>query len=155
MFSVLDDICYTIHAQSGSGTDLRYIYIFLSSPFPSFPTSIESCTHQSPSLSHIYLKNLYQYVSLFSNRFLEKLTGGYSTHPHFRAFNGAFQIKHYAGDVTYEVEGFSDKNKDTLFSDLVEAIQCSNNQFLVCLYPVIISILPIYPSLPSIARLPI
>lgn len=29
----------------------------------------------------------------------------------------------------------SDKNKDTLFSDLVEALQCSSNQFLVALFP--------------------
>jgi len=90
MFAILDDICYTIHAQSGTGTDLRY---------------------------------------------LEKLSGNFSSHPHYRAFNGAFQIKHYAGDVTYEVDGFSDKNKDTLFSDLVETVQCSGNPFLVALFP--------------------
>jgi myosin-1 len=90
MFSLLDDICFTIHAQSGSSTDLK---------------------------------------------FLEKLTGNFGSHPHYRAFNGAFQVKHYAGDVTYEVEGFSDKNKDTLFSDLVETVQCSSNQFLVNLFP--------------------
>lgn len=44
-------------------------------------------------------------------------------------------MKHYAGDVTYEVEGFSDKNKDTLFNDLIETIQTSSNQFLVSLFP--------------------
>eukprot|EP01117_Protostelium_nocturnum_P004082 TRINITY_DN1536_c3_g1_i2.p1 TRINITY_DN1536_c3_g1~~TRINITY_DN1536_c3_g1_i2.p1 ORF type:complete len:1084 (-),score=304.60 TRINITY_DN1536_c3_g1_i2:217-3468(-) len=90
MFSLLDDICFTIHATGGSSTDLKY---------------------------------------------LDKLQGGFSSHPHFRSFTGAFQVKHYAGDVTYEVEGFSDKNKDTLFSDLVETVQCSENQFLVSLFP--------------------
>jgi len=90
IFSLLDDVCYTIHAQSGSGTDLRL---------------------------------------------LEKLSGLFNSHPHFSAFNGAFQIKHYAGNVTYDVEGFSDKNKDTLFSDLIEMVQCSSNPFLVSLFP--------------------
>lgn len=37
--------------------------------------------------------------------------------------------------VTYDVEGFSDKNKDTLFGDLVESMQCSSNPFLVGLFP--------------------
>jgi len=90
IFSLLDDICFTIHASGGASTDLK---------------------------------------------FLEKLTGSFSNHQHFRKFNGAFQVKHYAGDVTYEVEGFSDKNKDTLFSDLIETVQCSGNQFLVSLFP--------------------
>jgi myosin heavy subunit len=37
--------------------------------------------------------------------------------------------------VTYNVDGFTEKNKDTLFSDLVETLQCSSNQFLVSLFP--------------------
>jgi len=90
IFSLLDDICYTIHAQSGNTTD---------------------------------------------KKFLEKLSGLFGSHPHFRPFNNAFQVKHYAGDVTYEVDGFSDKNKDTLFNDLIETIQCSGNSFLVNLFP--------------------
>ena len=68
-------------------------------------------------------------------KFLEKCVGLFQAHPHFRPFNGAFQIKHYAGDVTYNVEGMSDKNKDTLFSDLIETMQTSANPFLVSLFP--------------------
>jgi len=31
-----------------------------------------------------------------------------------------FRLKHYAGDVTYSVKGFLDKNNDLLFRDLKE-----------------------------------
>lgn len=40
-----------------------------------------------------------------------------------------FTIKHYAGSVRYESEGFLTKNKDTLFDDLVLCIQGSGAPF--------------------------
>mmetsp|Transcript_21147 Transcript_21147/g.82083 ORF Transcript_21147/g.82083 Transcript_21147/m.82083 type:complete len:1100 (-) Transcript_21147:145-3444(-) len=89
IFSVLDDVCFTIHATS-KGTDVK---------------------------------------------FLGKAGGAFSSHLHFRPFDTAFSIKHYAGEVTYDVEGFCDKNKDTLFNDLIETMQCSTNDFLVKLFP--------------------
>jgi len=56
LFSLLDDICATIHAQGGSATD---------------------------------------------EKFLQKADGLFSGHQHWRAFTGAFAIKHYAGEVAY------------------------------------------------------
>jgi myosin-1 len=39
---------------------------------------------------------------------------------------GGFIIHHYAGSVTYNVEGFCDRNRDVLFPDLVELMQSSS-----------------------------
>lgn len=89
IFSLLDDVCYTIHAQS-TGTDLK---------------------------------------------FMEKMSGPFGSHLHWKGFTSAFQIKHYAGEVNYEAEGFCDKNKDTLFFDLIETMQCSSSQFIIDLFP--------------------
>uniref|UniRef100_A0A8C9FCY9 Myosin IG n=1 Tax=Pavo cristatus TaxID=9049 RepID=A0A8C9FCY9_PAVCR len=60
--------------------------------------------------------------------FLANMDARLGHHPHYSSrklcptdktmeFDRDFRIKHYAGDVTYSVEGFLDKNKDTLFQD--------------------------------------
>lgn len=60
----------------------------------------------------------------------------FGSHAHF-ANGGAneFVIKHYAGDVSYNVDGFVDKNKDLLFNDLIEVGAMSNNRFISSLFP--------------------
>lgn len=71
--------------------------------------------------------------------FLKKLENVVGKHPHFISHHTAtsklrktinrneFRLIHYAGDVTYNVEGFLDKNNDLLFRDLKKAMTESKN----------------------------
>ncbi|KAG0364687.1 Myosin type-2 heavy chain 1 [Gamsiella multidivaricata] len=47
-----------------------------------------------------------------------------------RFSNSAFTISHYAHDVTYECEGFLEKNRDTLPEELLNLLKNSDNEFL-------------------------
>jgi myosin-1 len=55
--------------------------------------------------------------------------------PNFENRQGQFIIKHYAGDVSYSVEGMTDKNKDQLLKDLLNLVGSSSNDFLHVLFP--------------------
>lgn len=55
--------------------------------------------------------------------------------PNFENRQGQFIIKHYAGDVSYSVEGMTDKNKDQLLKDLLNLVGSSSNDFLHALFP--------------------
>lgn len=90
LFSVLDDVCYTMHAIGNDSLDIKFV---------------------------------------------EKARGYFSGHLHFRTYDGGFEIKHYAGEVAYNAQGFCDRNKDSLSNDLIEAIQTSSNKLLVSLFP--------------------
>ncbi|OAA62766.1 Myosin head, motor domain protein [Niveomyces insectorum RCEF 264] len=48
---------------------------------------------------------------------------------------GNFIIKHYAGDVSYTVDGITDKNKDQLLKGLLNLFQVSQNAFVHTLFP--------------------
>lgn len=70
-------------------------------------------------------------------KFLDKLRQSISSHAHltFPSSNIEFTIRHYAGDVTYNVDGFLDKNKDSLYNDLIMLAQSSQNRFAASLFP--------------------
>lgn len=58
-----------------------------------------------------------------------------SSNPHFQPRQGQFIIKHYAGDVSYAVEGMTDKNKDQLLKDILNLVGASSNSFVHALFP--------------------
>ncbi|NXP07428.1 MYO1G protein, partial [Thinocorus orbignyianus] len=78
--------------------------------------------------------------------FLASMDTRLGHHPHYTSrklcptdktmeFNRDFRIKHYAGDVTYSVEGFLDKNKDTLFQDFKRLFYNSADPVLRAMWP--------------------
>ncbi|KAI8803169.1 P-loop containing nucleoside triphosphate hydrolase protein, partial [Cladochytrium replicatum] len=67
--------------------------------------------------------------------FVQKLDGAFSQHAHYVGKQSQFVIKHYAGDVTYDIDGFTEANKDTLFKDLVQLMQTTQKKFIHNLFP--------------------
>lgn len=57
------------------------------------------------------------------------------SNPHFSSRGSKFVIRHYAGDVTYDIKHITDKNKDQLLRDLLEMIQTSQDPFVHTLFP--------------------
>lgn len=52
-----------------------------------------------------------------------------------RTFHTMFGLVHYSGNVTYEIDGFLDKNKDNLIPDLVHMIEESTFNLARVLFP--------------------
>uniref|UniRef100_A0A3P8UKW5 Myosin IEb n=1 Tax=Cynoglossus semilaevis TaxID=244447 RepID=A0A3P8UKW5_CYNSE len=66
---------------------------------------------------------------------LQKLQGQIGSHEHFSSWNKGFVVHHYAGKVSYDVSGFCERNRDVLFSDIIELMQSSEFQFIQGLFP--------------------
>ncbi|XP_047418582.1 unconventional myosin-Ig isoform X2 [Sciurus carolinensis] len=91
----------------------------------------EACNTAGPITDHI---------------FLQTLDTHHRHHPHYSSrqlcptdktmeFGRDFRIKHYAGDVTYSVEGFIDKNRDSLFQDFKRLLYNSSDPTLRAMWP--------------------
>ncbi len=46
-----------------------------------------------------------------------------------------FRLKHFAGEVVYQVDGFIEKNKDTLFQDLKRLLYNSTDAVIRTMWP--------------------
>ncbi|XP_071343628.1 unconventional myosin-Va [Trachinotus anak] len=58
-------------------------------------------------------------------------------HPHFqkpRMSNSAFVILHFADTVQYECDGFLDKNRDTVFEELINILKASQSELVAELF---------------------
>jgi len=73
--------------------------------------------------------------------FVHKANSNHATNPYFvtstmtRHGENCFTIKHYAGDVIYNSEGFLMKNKDLLFAELYEVLTLSNSPKTAAMFP--------------------
>ncbi|KAL7753446.1 class II myosin [Sorochytrium milnesiophthora] len=70
-----------------------------------------------------------------ADRSLGQRLSSIASHPHFHNRGTAFTICHYAGDVSYEINGMTEKNKDAMNKDLLELIKLSENGYLQSLFP--------------------
>ncbi|KAI1119099.1 P-loop containing nucleoside triphosphate hydrolase protein [Nemania sp. NC0429] len=65
--------------------------------------------------------------------FMQSING--MSNAHLTPRQGNFIIKHYAGDVSYTVDGITDKNKDQLLKGVQNLFQQSSNRFVHTLFP--------------------
>lgn len=65
--------------------------------------------------------------------FVQKLYSSFDKQAHFskpRFGQSAFVVRHYAMEVTYETEGFIEKNRDTVPDQIIEMLNDTSNTFL-------------------------
>ncbi|CAF3782202.1 unnamed protein product [Adineta steineri] len=81
--------------------------------------------------------------------FLDSINKAFKSHKHYSSWalapgdkiwknttnNKLFLVRHYAGDVIYSVDGFLDKNRDTLFDDFKRLLYHSKNPILSSMWP--------------------
>eukprot|EP00179_Madagascaria_erythrocladioides_P014805 CAMPEP_0198364584 /NCGR_PEP_ID=MMETSP1450-20131203/153739_1 /TAXON_ID=753684 ORGANISM="Madagascaria erythrocladiodes, Strain CCMP3234" /NCGR_SAMPLE_ID=MMETSP1450 /ASSEMBLY_ACC=CAM_ASM_001115 /LENGTH=1082 /DNA_ID=CAMNT_0044072023 /DNA_START=157 /DNA_END=3405 /DNA_ORIENTATION=- len=91
-----------------------------------------------------YLDECCTLSNLTDRDFLRRLDDNFQSHAHYESYAASrdktigeteFRLKHYAGDVLYDVDGMIDKNKDELFRDLVAAVHTSQDAHIKELFP--------------------
>ncbi|CAF3153265.1 unnamed protein product [Rotaria sp. Silwood2] len=97
-----------------------------------------------------YLDEACQAVGTITDEmFLDSINKAFKSHKHYSSWaltpgekiwknvnnNKLFLIRHYAGDVIYSVDGFLDKNRDTLFDDFKRLLFHSKNPILSSMWP--------------------
>ncbi|EOO03245.1 putative myosin-5 protein [Phaeoacremonium minimum UCRPA7] len=65
--------------------------------------------------------------------FMQSING--MSNAHLTPRQGSFIVRHYAGDVSYTVDGITDKNKDQLLKGVQNLFQISQNQFVHTIFP--------------------
>lgn len=80
------------------------------------------------------MTNLSNQDAKFEARLLQSMNQKASKHEHYlvsRVNDGTFTVRHYAGDVTYNVTGMVTSNRDQLSTDLVNLMTASKGVPLV------------------------
>ncbi|UJR15523.1 hypothetical protein I4U23_002463 [Adineta vaga] len=87
--------------------------------------------------------------TITDDMFLDSINTAFKNHQHYSSWetapgdkvwknidtNKLFLIRHYAGNVIYSVEGFLDKNRDTLFDDFKRLLYHSQNPIISSMWP--------------------
>lgn len=71
--------------------------------------------------------------------FLEKLDNAQQKHQYYvkpKREIGKFGVKHYAGEVVYSVDGFLEKNRDTVQDELYDSVRNSKNDYIQKIFAV-------------------
>lgn len=102
-------------------------------------TSIIELIHNPAGNSILRLLDEQSRLSNGSDRaFLANLEKFHSSHPNFlkppKLSRNVFGIKHFAGEVTYTVDNFVDKNKKTKNKNTENLLRNSSNQFVAKLF---------------------
>ncbi|MFH4977717.1 hypothetical protein AB6A40_004426 [Gnathostoma spinigerum] len=69
------------------------------------------------------------------DQFLLKMDRLLAGHEHYRKGAQSFVVRHYAGEVVYNIDGFCEKNRDVFYRDFIGLMRKSSRPFLVSLFP--------------------
>lgn len=97
----------------------------------------EECKYEPYACSYYLIDIFYRFPAATDRTFLEKLEVNHKTTAVFgkelRA-KDKFLVRHFAGEVLYDVNGFLDKNRDTLRPELSSLVKKSEISFVKMLF---------------------